>query len=580
VTAEPVFAAPGRHTPARRWGAWLAIAILATVLRGIFPTADPPWRTTVGVVWHDEGAWTHNARNRALWGTWRTDDWNPLYIAPVFTGLEYASFAAFGVGTWQARLAPMTLGVVAVLALGLGVARVGGRRAGLAAAILLATNYVGTMYDRAAIMEGPMAAAIVVSWWAFAKAQDRPAWGAAAGVAAIAAYFIKAAAVFFVGALGLTAVIAVAWPGAGGAARRAAGLWTLAGLTAAGLIALATFVGPDWTEYRFYNWQMSVTRKPSYDLASIVTRVSWFPVLHDLLSRMWLVVALSLAAVITRALDWWRRPPAEQLLVLWVGVGVLELLLHDVGNERRFVFLIPAFTALAALALDADRALVPAWLGPLKPWQRLLLWPVGVYAAYIVAASAVRLGFLYEVQPSVRLGAAVAVAGTAAAWAFRQRLRPALRRPWTAAASCLVVGILAIGGIGQFTQYAAGRTYLHVEASRELGRRLPPGALVHGKLANGLALENRIRPVFVGRNFGNYADRLTRNDVPWLLTYVAPRTGYEGPVILDVLAAYPEHRTVWTFDVAETPSGRDQAALIAKGPPAVTPAADRPPDAP
>ncbi|MEO6007247.1 MAG: hypothetical protein ABIU38_04255, partial [Vicinamibacteraceae bacterium] len=83
-----------------------------------------------------------------------------------------------------------------------------------------------------------------------------------------------------------------------------------------------------------------------------------------------------------------------------------------------------------------------------------------------------------------------------------------------------------------------------------------------------LALENRIRPIFVGRQFGNYEDRLTRNDVPWLLTYVAPRTGYEGPVILDVLAAYPDHRAVWTFDVAETTSGQDRAALIAKGRPA------------
>ena len=476
MTAEPVSAAPGRQPPARRWGAWLAIAVLAAVLRGVFPTADPPWRTTVGVVWHDEGAWTHNARNRALWGTWRTDDWNPLYVAPVFTALEYGSFAAFGVGTWQARAVPMALGVVAVLALGLGVARVGGRRAGLAAAILLATNYVGTMYDRAAIMEGPMAAAIVVSWWAFAKAQDRPAWGAAAGIAAIAAYFVKAAAVFFVGALGLTALVAVAWPMAD--RRRAAGLWTLAGLTVAGLVALATFVGPEWTEYRFYNWQMSVTRKPSYDLASLVTRVSWFPVLHDLLSRMWLVLVLGLVALVTRALVWWRRPPAEQLLVLWVGVGVLELLLHDVGNERRFVFLIPAFTALAALALDADRALAPAWLGPLRPWQRLVLWPAALYAAYIVAGSAVRLGFLYEVQPSVRLGAAIAVAGTAAAWAFRQRLGPALRRPWTAAASCLIVGILAIGGMAQF---AAVRRGPELSPRRGVARARPPASAWHAR---------------------------------------------------------------------------------------------------
>ncbi len=571
MTAESPTAAPGRQSPSRRWAAWLAIAVLAALLRGLYPTADPPWRTTVGVVWHDEGAWTHNARNRALWGTWRTDDWNPLYIAPVFTGLEYAAFATFGVGTWQARAVPMTLGVLAVVALGCGVARVGGRRAGLAAAILLATNYVATMYDRAAIMEGPMAAAIVVSWWAFAKAQDRPAWGAAAGVAAIAAYFIKAAAVFFVGAIGLTALVAIALPGGpGGPAdrRRAAGLWTLAGLAVAGALAIALFVAPEWTEYRFYNWQMSVTRKPSYDAQSLLNRLSWFPVLHDVLSRMWLVVALGLAAFIARTLDWVRRPPPEQLLALWIGVGVLELLLHDVGNERRFVFLIPAFTALAALALAADRAIVPAWLPPLRGWRRLAVVPLALYAGYIVAGSLVRLAFLYEVRPAVRTGAVLAVAAAGLAWLFRRRLTSAARQPWTPAAAVIVVAILALGGLTQWIQFAAGRTYKNVEASRELGRRLPPGTLVHGKLANGLALENRIRPLFVGRQFGNYEDRLTRNDVPWLLTYVAPRTGYEGPVILDVLAAYPGHRAVWTFDVAETTSGRDRAALIVKGPPA------------
>jgi 4-amino-4-deoxy-L-arabinose transferase-like glycosyltransferase len=567
--AEPVPATPGPQRPPRRWIAWLAIALLAALLRGLYPTADPPWRTTVGVVWHDEGAWTHNARNKALWGTWRTDAWNPMYIAPVFTGLEYGAFAALGVGTWQARAVPMALGVIAVVALGCGVGRVGGRRAGIAAGLLLATNYVSAMYDRAAIMEGPMAAAIALGWWAFAKAQERPAWGGVAGVLAITAYFVKAAAIFFVGAIGLTALVAVALPGPTGDRRRIAGLWTLAGLTVAGLIAVACFVGPSWSEYRFYNWQMSVTRKPSYDLQSLLNRVSWFPVLHDLLSRMWVVVALALAAFVPRVLDWFRRPPAEQLLVLWVAVGICELLLHDVGNERRFVFLIPAFTALAALALAGDRAIVPAWLGPLRGWQRLLLVPLALYGAYIVAGSVARLPFLYEVRPSVRWGAALALVGVAGAWLARGRLAAAARQGWTPAGAIVVVAILTAGGLGQFVQFFAGRSYKNVEASRELGRRLPPGTLVHGKLANGLMLENRIKPIFVGRHFGNYDDRLTRNDVPWLVTYVAPRMGYEGPVILDVLAAYPEHRTVWTFDVAETTSGYDQAALIAKGPPAM-----------
>jgi hypothetical protein len=107
-----------------------------------------------------------------------------------------------------------------------------------------------------------------------------------------------------------------------------------------------------------------------------------------------------------------------------------------------------------------------------------------------------------------------------------------------------------------------------VNASLAVGRALPPGTLVHGKLANGLALENRIRPVFVGRGFGNYADRTTRDDVRYILTYIAPSLGYESqkndPVIGDVLEAYPHRKIIMTFDVAETATGYDRAALFDK----------------
>jgi len=40
--------------------------------------------------------------------------------------------------------------------------------------------------------------------------------------------------------------------------------------------------------------------------------------------------------------------------------------------------------------------------------------------------------------------------------------------------------------------------------------------------------------------------------------------GYEGPVIQDVLDAYPDRTIIRTFDVAETASGHDRAALIDK----------------
>ena len=130
--------------------------------------------------------------------------------------------------------------------------------------------------------------------------------------------------------------------------------------------------------------------------------------------------------------------------------------------------------------------------------------------------------------------------------------------------AAILVAVVVAGDLAQFAQWAAGRSYKNYQASVDLGRVLPPGTLVHGKLANGLSLENRIRPIFVGRGFGNYADRKTRDDVRYILTYTAPYVGYEGRVIQDVLGAYPDQRIIMTFDVAETATGHDRAALIDK----------------
>ena len=138
-----------------------------------------------------------------------------------------------------------------------------------------------------------------------------PRWGALAGVMATLAFFTKAAAAFYVGALGLAAVDRGWWKGGtAGAGRKPDADGTSTSMIcsfrlqaeeravdarrARGLVRVvaALFVLPHWRDYQFYNWQMSVTRKPSYDLASVLQRVTWFPILHDTFSRMWGVLAL------------------------------------------------------------------------------------------------------------------------------------------------------------------------------------------------------------------------------------------------------------------------------------------------
>jgi 4-amino-4-deoxy-L-arabinose transferase-like glycosyltransferase len=564
--------APG-DTPRRPFIAMFVIVLAAAaLLRGLFPTADPPWNPAVGIVWHDEGAWVHNARNKALFGTWSQDKWNPMYIAPVFTGLEYVSFRMFGVGVRQARLMPEVFGLISVLLLGLGVSRVAGRRAGLFAAALLGTNYVYVMWNRTAMMEGPMVALMVAAWYCYARLDEDPRWGAAASVCAWLAFFTKAAAAFFVAAIALDAGITVIAAGAGvlGARGRAGrgARWTIGGLLLGGSLALVTFVLPNWTDYRFYNWQMSVTRKPSYDLKSLIDRVTWFPILHDLFTRIWFILAVGVTVALGLITRWRDRSSAERLLLLWIGLGSLELILHDTGNERRFIFFIPALVALVSIALGRLR-LVPESVEHITRTRALLGLPVVLYASYVVIGALVRLAFLREISPNVRLAAGLSVLLTGVLYATWPRIPRALARGVWSPSSSVVLAVLVCGGqIVQYGQWAVGRTYKNYDASVELGRVLPPDTLVHGKLANGLSLENRIRPVFIGRGFGNYDDRKTRDDVRYILTYVAPSLGYESqahnPVIQDVIDAYPDQRIIMTFDVAETATGHDRAALIDK----------------
>jgi hypothetical protein len=566
----------------------IAIVLLAAALRTLFPAADPPWNPTVGIVWHDEGAWVHNARNKVLFGAWSQDAWNPMYVAPVFTGLEYAAFEAFGVGVRQARLVPALAGIASVWLLALGVSRAAGRTAGLIAGALLATNYMYVMWNRAALMEGPMVAFMVASWFCYVRAETDPRWGWGASACALLAFFTKAAAAFFVAALALDAVVTLLLAhttarleagtrrtpapnptrlATAGTLPRAA--WaTLGGLMLFGVLALAVFVLPHWTDYRFYNWQMSVVRKPSYTVKALADRITGFP-LHDLFTRMWFVLALASASALGALASWRRVPPGERLLLWWVGLGSAELILHDVGNERRFIFFIPALVALASIALGRERTIVRPAAAEVPRARAWLILPLILFTAYVVAAAIIRIGFLYEVRPNVRFAAAFAVLFTAALYATWPRIPRALsRNGWTPTAAFAVALLLCAGQIAQFVQWAVGRSYKNYDASIAIGRRLPPGTLVHGKLANGLALENRIRPIFVGRGFGNYDDRKVRDDVRYILTYTAPSLGYESqagnPVIKDVIDAYPNQRIIMTFDVAETATGHDLAVLVDK----------------
>jgi hypothetical protein len=171
---------------------------------------------------------------------------------------------------------------------------------------------------------------------------------------------------------------------------------------------------------------------------------------------------------------------------------------------------------------------------------------------------------------SVRLSAGLALIVSALVVSrlslFQSRLAHLAMPP--AAVALFVLG-MAGWHLTAYGAWAARRTAMNHEASRALGELLPAGTEIQGKLANGLALENRIRPLFVGNGFGNYADRLQRHDVAYILTYDLPRIGYESQdgsgLIDEILQHYPDRQLVQTFPVDET-SEVERAALFRKFP--------------
>jgi hypothetical protein len=300
-------------------------------------------------------------------------------------------------------------------------------------------------------------------------------------------------------------------------------------------------------------------------------RASWLPLVHGFFPWMWPMFVAACIAIVDIAARARSARPAERLLVLWVLVGLLELVVHDSGNERRYVMFLPALIALGAVWLARQEPPKAA----IEPVGRWIAVPLVLGLGYLAAGSALRVVFHEDVRAgrlhdTVVLSAIASVVVAAVVFAGWRRVSAGLARarPPSAIALLLVAGTLVFD-LARFAIWADARQSLNHQASAELGRLLPPDTLVQGKLANGLALENRIRPVFIGHGFGNYEDRLRRDDVRYILTYVSPSVGFESQAESGMIQAlvdrYPGSHTVATFAVNET-GGPDRAALIDKFP--------------
>src|SRR5438876_3220951 len=147
--------------PSRILAGALVLAAAGSLLRMdlAHQPSDPPRDLSVSIGTLDEGIWSHNAVNSALFGRARLDDFNPMYVT-AGSWFYRASYALFGVGIRQTRFPSIALAALTVLLIGFGWMR-RSPLAGAAGAVLLGTTYLYTAYSRLGLLEMPAAALAV-----------------------------------------------------------------------------------------------------------------------------------------------------------------------------------------------------------------------------------------------------------------------------------------------------------------------------------------------------------------------------------------------------------------------------------
>jgi 4-amino-4-deoxy-L-arabinose transferase-like glycosyltransferase len=172
---SPVSERPDTPAP-KRAAAIVLILIAAALVVGLDlarQPADSPADLSISQGVLDEGIWSHNAVNDALFHRARLDDLNPMYVTSAPDRLVRLSYALFGVGILQTRLPSIILGALTVIVVGLLLAR-DDPVAGIVAAWTLATSFLFLMYSRLGLLETTAAAFLALGLFVLVPAIERP----------------------------------------------------------------------------------------------------------------------------------------------------------------------------------------------------------------------------------------------------------------------------------------------------------------------------------------------------------------------------------------------------------------------
>jgi 4-amino-4-deoxy-L-arabinose transferase-like glycosyltransferase len=468
----------------------LLVLALATLLRLQHVKADPPpllvHLTNSAGIYFDEAMYCHNARNKLLFDTWMTDDWNPVLYNGILTGIYFGAFKLFGISVVTMKTVNILFGLLGVLFLYLAIRRYLPPTYTLGFAFLFAVDYYWTMYNRVGLLENFSTLFFIISYYFAVKAKDRPLHMVLLGVCVALAVLSKYLFFYFFFAA-LLAVAYHAWQNK----RWRDLLRFLAGTIAVLLIwFFAVFlplapsfrkIGSGWLDL---SWPESIGQFFFNIYRNNMHRYM------SLIPLLFIVGLLFSAAVLIRL--WKRNPPPELpelFVVLWLAGTFLQMAILNYQPLRYYLNIVPALFFAVSLAVKnrswmrAHRLPVGLILLALAPlfyrfWIGLVKYPSALFA------------FNYG---SVRF--LVYSALLAALWMWLKS-SPRFDR----FAAPYIFGVLALSSITVYYAQFYKKPAYQLESISNSIRHLPPDSVIMGNEAPRLALETKFRlfPAFPG----------------------------------------------------------------------------------
>jgi len=477
-------------------------------LRAVHPTADPPSRLSwSGGLFGDEPAYAHNARNKAVFGKWVLDEWNPFLYNPILTLFDYISFKIFGTGFFALRMVPLFWGLLSIILVydtlrrGFGtfwVAALG--------VLLLETNYFFLMYTRLSLSDTMLTNWMILTLFLWSLG-TKHAWARFfSGLAAIAVFSCKPTAIYFAVVVGATYLFSCFKESDGKINFREIATYVgpfLAGLGLGLVVWLVFYYRPFHGEIARYSREWSKLSMPR-SLGDFADRVlgrhapivfkhfSWFPFL---LLVGWCYLPISIFRIIRR---WWTVRPVEFFVTLWFVVGYFALSGFRYRPPRYFVSLVPPVIFLAICGL--------VWLVSVGRDEEAFFHKSPFFVVFLAW-----LGLtVYLINRYIRFTAADFIWGAAVSLVFfiiilrwtKKRPLPSVKRVASYGFAVALVSLILVHNLSLYGRWWKKPQYKEITISREIGKRVHQGTIA-GLWAPLVCMENKNRALCIAPGWFN-----------------------------------------------------------------------------